>query len=121
MPRETTTEASLSDAPENANEEFGRGDQEFGGGAGEVEYGEAAANIGSDGIVAERNFGGRQAVPVMDDEREGVALPGSDPEDLVARDEGLDLARHDAATRADGLAADGTDDAPDDDLLEDDA
>lgn len=87
MPREKSgTEAAVSDAPENANEEFGRGDQEFGGGAGEVEYGEQAVGAGADGVVAEPGVIAPPAM-VMDDEKEGVVLPGSDDEDLAPEEE----------------------------------
>ena len=84
MTREKSgTEAAVSDAPENANEEFGRSDQQFGGGAGEVEYGEQPTEVGVDGVVADANVMGAPKL-VMDDEREGVVLPGTDPEDLLA-------------------------------------
>lgn len=67
-----------SDTPENGNEEFGRGDQGFGGGPGEVEYGEQDPHVGEDGVVAEGSYLGRRPAIITDDEREGVALPGSD-------------------------------------------
>lgn len=86
------TEAAVSDAPENANEEFGRGDQEFGGGPGEVEYGEVPDEVGVDGVVADVDQARlRDAVIRTDDEREGVTLAGTDPEDLVVQDEAADL------------------------------
>jgi hypothetical protein len=86
MPREKSgTEAAVSDAPENANEEFGRGDQEFGGGAGDVEYGEQALGAGSEGIVAEP--GVAQPPIVMDDEKEGVVLPGTDDDEVATEEE----------------------------------
>ncbi|MEK6974729.1 MAG: hypothetical protein AABY18_00140 [Candidatus Thermoplasmatota archaeon] len=81
MSREKSgTEAAVSDAPENANEEFGRSDQEFGGGAGDVEYGEQSLAVGVDGTVAEPGVLPPVDV-VMDDEKEGVVLPGSDDSD----------------------------------------
>jgi hypothetical protein len=87
MSREKSgTEAAVSDAPENANEEFGRGDQEFGGGPGEVEYGEAPLGAGSDGVVAEPGVVAPPAI-VMDDEKEGVVLPGTDDDDLADEEE----------------------------------
>lgn len=83
MSRERSgTEAAVSDAPENANEEFGRGDQQFGGGPGEVEYGEQVLGAGTEGIVAEPGVIEPPAI-VMDDEKEGVVLPGTD-DDVVA-------------------------------------
>lgn len=91
------TEAAVSDAPENANEEFGRGDQQFGGGPGEVQYGEAPDEVGSGGVVADVDQARLRERLVAEDEREGVTLPGSDEEDLVALDEGRDLAAVDAA------------------------
>lgn len=90
------TEAAVSDAPENANEEFGRGDQQFGGGPGDIEYGEVPDEVGVDGVVADVDQARLRAERVKaEDEQEGVALPGSDPEDYVARDEGKALARRD--------------------------
>lgn len=87
------TEAAVSDAPENANEEFGRGDQQFGGGPGEVEYGQVPDQVGTDGVVADVDQARLRGEAIRtDDEAEGVVLPGTDEEDLVARDEGLDLA-----------------------------
>lgn len=84
MPREKSgTEAAVSDAPENANEEFGRGDQEFGGGAGDVEYGEQEIGAGLEGVVAEPGVLPPPSI-VMDDEKEGVVLPGTDDDDAPA-------------------------------------
>lgn len=80
MPRETTTESSLSDAPENANEEYGHGDQGFGGGPGEVEYGEEPWSVGEEGAVADDNQRRLHENLTTDDEREGIVLPGSDDE-----------------------------------------
>lgn len=91
------TEAAVSDAPENANEEFGRGDQQFGGGAGEVEYGENPDEVGTGGVVADVDQARLRAERVVaEDEREGVTLPGTDEEDLVTLDEGRELAARDA-------------------------
>jgi hypothetical protein len=87
------TEAAVSDAPENANEEFGRGDQEFGGGPGEVEYGEQRVPVGEDGTVVDDNQRRERETIVMDDEKEGVALPGTDEDDLVMRDTVRDQAK----------------------------
>ena len=87
MPRESGTEAAVSDAPENANEEFGHGDQEFGGGPGEIEYGEQALSVGQDGVVADDNMRRHSEHLRTDDEAEGVVLPGTDPDDPAASDD----------------------------------
>ena len=87
MPRESGTEAAVSDAPENANEEFGHGDQEFGGGPGEIEYGEQPLSVGQDGVVADDNMRRHNQPIRTDDEGEGVVLPGTDPDDPLAADE----------------------------------
>ena len=84
MPRETADDPAVSDAPENANEEFGHGDQQFGGGAGEMEYGEEPVAVGEDGVVADDNMRRLRQPVRTDDEREGMVLPGSDEEDLEA-------------------------------------
>lgn len=80
--------AGASDTPENANEEFGRGDQEFGGGPGDVEYGDEKIAVGTEGIVAEGSVVERPFV--TPDEKEGVVLPGSDDSEDV--DDELDEA-----------------------------
>ena len=85
------TEAGVADAPENANEEFGRADQQFGGGPGEVEYGDQPSEVGLDGVVADPDFVRTHEALRTDDEGEGVTLPGTDEEDLVARDEAAEL------------------------------
>ncbi len=78
MPNEAEPDVAVSDAPENAYEEFGHGDQQFGGGAGEVEYGEEPWSVGADGAVADDNQRRLHERITMDDEREGIVLPGSD-------------------------------------------
>jgi hypothetical protein len=60
MPRKrvaTGETHGLGDTPENQNEEFGRGDQEFGGGPGELEYGEAPPREGVDEGAREADTG----------------------------------------------------------------
>lgn len=84
MPREKSgTEAAVSDAPENANEEFGHGDQQFGGGPGDVEYGAEPLAVGKEGVVADDNVKRGLDRLVTDDEQEGIVLPGTDEDDLA--------------------------------------
>jgi hypothetical protein len=59
----------MEDAPENQNEEFGRGDQEFGGGPGEEQYGEEPSMVGKEGVVFEGDAGQEEAAETAAQDR----------------------------------------------------
>lgn len=66
----------MEDARENQNEEFGRGDQEFGGGSGEEQYGQEPSLVGREGVVFEGDRAEEEAAETLARERRDMDAAG---------------------------------------------